>query len=255
MSKPDFYALIFALILHTVLALGVISLPERPPVLQPIVEMEIKTPVQPPVVVVPPAPEPPPEPEPERKITQKKPKELPPPAVAPPPNQTTKQPPQETAKPVFGLTESSTVADSTVSMPTGNTTMIDPSKSAPKTGPVAPLAPQTGPPAQKYEPISDLYLKKAPEIDNEACGASIKYPPEAEQMGIEGQVRLRIELDEKGKVRSVRVTRGLGHGVDEAIARAIRTHPECRFSPAVANDGKPAAYVIDPYIFTLELSR
>jgi TonB family protein len=92
-----------------------------------------------------------------------------------------------------------------------------------------------------------------PEVDTDACGRTITYPADAEQAGIEGDVRLRIALTESGRVHAVHVLSGLGHGLDRAAVDAI-TH-RCRFSPAVARDGKPVAFVIESYTFHFELPR
>ena len=92
-----------------------------------------------------------------------------------------------------------------------------------------------------------------PEIDTEACGRTIHYPPEAERAGIEGKVRLRVALDARGHVTSARVLRGLGYGLDQAAVDAL-TH-RCRFTPAIATDGRPTPFVIESYTFDFELPR
>ncbi len=184
-------------------------------------------------------------------------KVIPPPVVAPPPNATPpKDPPKDPPKPVFGVTmDSTTDGDSSFAVPVGNTTMIDPSKSKKGGGAVAPLPAAPPPPSKpEYKPISDLYVKKAPEIDSEACGRSITYPEEATQLGIEGEVKLAIELDDKGKVHDIRVVSGLGHGLDQVALAAMRHNPACRFSPAVATDGKAADYALT-YVFNFEIPR
>ena len=48
------------------------------------------------------------------------------------------------------------------------------------------------------------------------------YTPEAQSAGIEGRVRLRIQVDTAGKVVSVSVSQGLGHGLDESAIAAAR---------------------------------
>jgi protein TonB len=100
---------------------------------------------------------------------------------------------------------------------------------------------------------AELSIKQMPEVDTEACGRSIGYPAEAERAGIEGKVRLRVALDARGKVTSARVLRGLGYGLDQAAVEAL-TH-RCRFTPAIAADGRPAPFVIESYTFAFELPR
>jgi len=138
-------------------------------------------------------------------------------------------------------------------VPVGNTTMIDPKNSG--KGPVVPL-PAAPPPAAKpeYKPVSELYIKKMPEIDGDGCGKSIPYPAEAEQLGVEGPVKLRVELDDKGQVHGIKVLAGLGHGLDQAAVWALSHKRECKFSPAYGTDGKPAAFVLT-YTFNFEIPR
>jgi protein TonB len=107
--------------------------------------------------------------------------------------------------------------------------------------------------AGAYHPASALEVAGMPEVDTDACGRTVSYPPEAEQAGIEGDVRLRISLTETGRVHAVRVLSGLGHGLDRAAVEAI-SH-RCRFRPAVGKDGQPVAFVIESYTFHFELPR
>jgi TonB family protein len=112
---------------------------------------------------------------------------------------------------------------------------------------VPPAAAQAGRP---YQPVSDENIKKMPDVDSDACGRSIEYPAKAMNLGIEGDVILRVELDDTGRVHGVRVVSGLGHGLDEAAVFAV-TH-KCKFTPAISKDGHPVAYVIPKYVFHFE---
>jgi TonB family protein len=62
------------------------------------------------------------------------------------------------------------------------------------------------------------------------------YTDEAKKLRIEGEVLLDVVFESSGKLRVLRVVRGLGHGLDEA---AIRAAEQIRFKPAV-KDGQPA---------------
>ncbi len=62
------------------------------------------------------------------------------------------------------------------------------------------------------------------------------YTAEAKKLRIEGEVLLEVVFESSGKLRVVRVVRGLGHGLDEA---AIHAAEQIRFKPAV-RDGQPA---------------
>jgi periplasmic protein TonB len=56
------------------------------------------------------------------------------------------------------------------------------------------------------------------------------YTDDARSAGISGKVRVEITVDERGRVISVRVLQGLGHGLDEAAMEAARG---MTFEPAV----------------------
>jgi len=256
-GRTDFIAFIAALATHAGIALGLSHMPPPAHNKPSILEMDVRKTAPPAPKLTQPEPPKPPPPEPPRKVVMKQKLAPPPVPTTPPPNQEPpKEPPKDPPKPVFGVTmESTTEGDSSFSVPMGNTTMIDPEKSGKHDGKVAPLpASPQAPAAKEYKPVSELYVKKLPEIDNEACGHSVQYPDEALQLGIEGKVRLRIELDEKGAIHSIKVVEGLGHGLDQVAVEALKHHRECRFTPAVATDGKSAAYALT-YGFTFELPR
>jgi len=75
------------------------------------------------------------------------------------------------------------------------------------------------------------------------------YPADAEKNGVEGQVLLRIYIDEYGKVRKVETVRS----PDESLSRAcIDSVMRTRFKPARIK-GKNRAVVVDfPIRFTLK---
>jgi protein TonB len=104
-----------------------------------------------------------------------------------------------------------------------------------------------------YQPASESDVATMPEIDTDACGKTIAYPDEAEQAGIEGDVRLRVALTPEGRVYAVRVLSGLGHGLDRVATEALKHR--CRFSPAIGKAGKPVAFVIESYTFHFQLPR
>ena len=64
------------------------------------------------------------------------------------------------------------------------------------------------------------------------------YTDEAKALRIEGQVVLDVEFAATGEVRVLAVVRGLGHGLDEAAARAAA---QIRFKPAKAG-GNPVDF-------------
>jgi len=62
------------------------------------------------------------------------------------------------------------------------------------------------------------------------------YTDEARKLRIEGEVMLEVVFESSGRLRIVRVLRGLGHGLDEAATRAAE---QIRFKPAL-RDGQPS---------------
>ena len=93
------------------------------------------------------------------------------------------------------------------------------------------------------KPAEVYCCKSEPKVLKEV---EAKYPEEAESLGIEGSIKLAVEIDEQGHVRKVKVLKGLGHGLDEAAVDALRRF---QFAPAIASDGKPAAKTIT-YTYT-----
>ena len=62
------------------------------------------------------------------------------------------------------------------------------------------------------------------------------YTVEARSLHIEGEVLLQVVFEASGKLRVVRVIRGLGHGLDEA---AVQAAEQIKFKPA-QREGQPA---------------
>jgi TonB family protein len=62
------------------------------------------------------------------------------------------------------------------------------------------------------------------------------YTDDARHAKVEGEVLLEVVLEASGKVRVLRVVRGLGHGLDES---AVRAAEQINFKPAL-RDGQPS---------------
>jgi TonB family protein len=62
------------------------------------------------------------------------------------------------------------------------------------------------------------------------------YTEEARAKRIEGEVLLEVVFEASGKLRVLRIVRGLGHGLDE---NAVRAAEQIRFKPAL-KDGQPS---------------
>jgi TonB family protein len=64
------------------------------------------------------------------------------------------------------------------------------------------------------------------------------YTDEARRLGIEGEVLVEVVFLSSGQVKVEGVSKGLGHGLDEA---AIRAAQQIRFKPAL-QDGRPVDF-------------
>jgi TonB family protein len=62
------------------------------------------------------------------------------------------------------------------------------------------------------------------------------YTDEARAKRIEGEVLLEVVFEAGGKLRVVKIVRGLGHGLDDS---AVRAAEQIRFKPAL-KDGQPS---------------
>jgi protein TonB len=154
-------------------------------------------------------------------------------AAPPPPAQNTPAPPVPRAKvalsdalPDFGVSLSGAVGGTGVAVAQGTPSLASPKHDAPVH---RALKAQAGPssteaacdePATKPHPIS---------VPQPA------YNTNARAAGVEGKVRVRLTVDETGKVIDVQVIQGLGYGLDEAALAAAK---EATFEPAT-QCGKP----------------
>jgi TonB family protein len=87
-------------------------------------------------------------------------------------------------------------------------------------------APQAPPPPRADRPV-EVLLKPAP-----------AYTEEARARRIEGEVVLEVDFTADGKVKVLRVVRGLGYGLDEMAQRAAE---QIRFKPATSK-GSPVDF-------------
>jgi TonB family protein len=62
------------------------------------------------------------------------------------------------------------------------------------------------------------------------------YTEEARAKRIEGEILLEVVFEASGKLRVLRIVRGLGHGLDDA---AVHAAEQIRFKPAL-KDGQPS---------------
>ena len=106
----------------------------------------------------------------------------------------------------------------------------------------------------EYRPVPEESLKRLPEReDEEACAAALKQKWEASEThasGATGEVVLRIELRRRGIPRRIKKVKGMNAEVDSIAIGFFKFDPRCRFRPAIGQDGKPAAFVIERYSVT-----
>src|SRR5262245_20938524 len=89
--------------------------------------------------------------------------------------------------------------------------------------------------------VATIKTRAMPRGDYGFFDAGKDYPAEARQLGIEGVIRVRLVVDDKGKVKSAVLLNKLGHGLDElALDRAKKIE----FEPAKDTDNKAVSSVV-----------
>jgi protein TonB len=132
------------------------------------------------------------------------------------PTQTSAEPPPEPAKPVFGVSMSSTVdsGQGAFAVRVGNTVAKAPEKEITDPNAVKPL-PQ----------VSFQQLEEAPRILRDFRA---EYPAGPRAEGVEGTVILKLTIGADGRVTEAKVVRGIHPDLDEAARAAAR---QFLFSP------------------------
>jgi len=97
--------------------------------------------------------------------------------------------------------------------------------------------------ADEVKPVSVATIKTRaqPKGDYGYFDAGKDYPPEARALGIEGAIRVRLVVDEYGKVKSHVLLNKLGHGLDEL---AMKRAAEIEFEPAKDSNEAPVSSVV-----------
>lgn len=191
-------------------------------------------------------PEPPKEPE-KPKVEPPKPKPKlvvkvdtpkPPPPAPPPPNEPPPEPPKAPVPVVIGISLSNTAATGGFAAPVGNTVYGKVDEKAVDPNSVKAYA------APKYAPPGGADAEPSVQYEFRST-----YPEEARKNGIEGSVRLRVTIDEKGNVTECTIVAGPGYGLNEAARDALK---KFRFSPATQK-GEPVRYqFVYTYTFLLD---
>lgn len=201
-----------------VVELEVVEKPPPPPPPEPEPEPEPE-----------PAPEPPPRPAPKPPRVAKIDPPPPPPPNSPPPEE---PPPDEKPAPIrIGISLSSTTEGGGFAVQTGNTLYGKADEVAADPAEVKPYR------ATETEQAPFVPSSRLSTLPSVVAQVDPGYSPEATRERIEGQVILRVKIDENGVVTEVRVVKGLGYGLDE---RAVAALKKTRFKPARA-EGRAVA--------------
>ena len=252
LDSPAVLATAGTLAIHLLLAIAgdavVILHPVRKWQPAPVVELFD---IEPPEILKPPPPPPEPEPEPEPEVKQPEPVEpqkvvkTAPRRSAPAPTETP-PPPTDTPPPPAGgapVAKMEGIAPSATGIPVarGRQALTDRvGRGGTGTGTGSGSGAGSG---ETPRPVSVATIKKRamPKGDFSYFDASKDYPPEAEALGIEGQIRVRLVVDERGKVKSSVLLNRLGHGLDEL---ALRRAKAIEFEPALDTDDRPVTSVV-----------
>jgi protein TonB len=248
--------LVATVALHALFAAGLHAAERFVKVQRPKAPLEVsfevkKAPPPPPPPVVEPPPPPPPEPPkvaepptPKKKVVAKavEPPRAPPPPDTPPPAPGPVDEPEAAPQRVYVLPGSGQVAvnpGSALGKATGR-----PGATGTGTGGAG------GEPGGTGKVVALASVKRMPEAVGD-YDLSKDYPPEARRLGVEGQVAVRLLVDETGKVSQARLVRGLGHGLD---GKALELARKIRFRPALDGSDRPVATWIT-WTFTFTLPR
>jgi periplasmic protein TonB len=212
--------------LHALLALGVVAIDPAHFRAETPIEIDVEEKLPPPEIKPPPPEDKPPPPPPRPRIAQRIPDTTPPPSPPPP----SEEPPKsDEPPPTFGVSLSATTAgDSSVAVPVGNSLMTKPGPKPEKPKPAS------GDGTGGFVPVAEIYIAKHAELLSAPSGEE-NYPPEAKRLGIEGAVKLKLSIDETGRVVHAKIVERAGHGFDEAGTRAML---QAKFKPAETSDGR-----------------
>ncbi|HEU0029023.1 MAG TPA: TonB family protein [Kofleriaceae bacterium] len=89
--------------------------------------------------------------------------------------------------------------------------------------------------------VATIKTRAMPRGDYGYIDAGKDYPAEARQLGIEGAIRVRLVVDDQGKVKSAVLLNKLGHGLDEL---ALERAKKIEFDPARDTDDKAVSSVV-----------
>ena len=78
----------------------------------------------------------------------------------------------------------------------------------------------------------------------------INYPVIAREMGIEGTVIVEFIVTRAGKIRDIKILKGIGGGCDNEVVRVLKNMP--KLQPAIKDGNPVSSKMILPIRFTLK---
>lgn len=144
--------------------------------------------------------------------------------------------PQDTRRPVFGVTRTAVRSSEGVDVKAGNTVAKTPDNEILREDDANSLP----------IPVDEFLVSKMPRLKSEI---RIPYPAEAKAAGVQGPVVMDLLIDQTGRVREVNLVSGPGHGLNEAAVLAVRGF---EFSPAEVEGKSVAVRIRYSYRFVLE---
>ena len=132
-----------------------------------------------------------------------------------------------------------TAAEIPASMPAPPPVISPPHQSPPLAAAPQPQSPPAPPIAVPPPSDPQWYLARQVDRHPREIGIQVHYPTEARARGIQGEVKLKIRIDDLGRVLEVEVIEARPAGVFEESAR--QAYVNGRFEPAL-RAGRPVRY-------------
>jgi len=173
--------------------------------------------------------------------------EPPPPQPGPPMRSDEPVRPGPPAPTVFGLDMDSADTGGTFEVAQGNTVATSPTNTGPVLGDRGRPPGGGGPATEKVipPPEDDTKITKWPARVDDLV---FRYPENARRLGTEGSVKLRLSLDEDGKVVDAQLVKPADPLLDKTALEGVM---KLKFSPAFAGKKRVACEI--PYTFTFVL--
>jgi TonB family protein len=95
--------------------------------------------------------------------------------------------------------------------------------------------------ATKPVSVATIKIAARPKGDYDLVSLGKDYPAEAKQLGVEGDIRVKLTVDETGKVTAALLLNRLGHGLDEVALDHAR---KITFDPARDTSDRAVASVV-----------